>query len=520
LRCKLKANGFVKTKYRGVETWENDAEGEIITCPKGGIFSWISSTDCKNPFTGPWFDPDAAEADVEPEEDDIDCWYVDSVALMSSRGFLARGHETVLTGRRDWVRDSIGVIKYGDASIYDDSDFKDVIGLLPRGTVVKYQKERLLDLYQYDGLAVSGVSVEKKDADTLGIRAAFQFADSDAATAAAAEIQPDLESDPFSRWHNVEARRDGKFVKLTFETSMARRAIVDVAPPCITMVAVGGITMTGAVVTWLTDEPATGLVEYGESDALELPPVGDSGLTTGHTLRLSGLSPDTAYQFRVTSVDASGNDAASTRLEFRTVGHLPPDAYTVIDDDGRAALQILLSRIQLPTATAPELSLTNPNGVRVGTDSVNPGDTEAVLHMAEPHTAPVAGIYTLAVIDASGKDIVWSEFAFLEAEISVSEVALDWEYVAYAGRYTLYGVAFKVQNDGDLPVYVEAVEVTIGTLTFEMSVDQLVLPAEQETVSRSTYFTGLAPGAKKLTLRFLDQAGVVCFTYSSTVTPA
>ncbi|OGO08222.1 MAG: hypothetical protein A2Y61_01085 [Chloroflexi bacterium RBG_13_60_13] len=166
------------------------------------------------------------------------------------------------------------------------------------------------------------------------------------------------------------------------------------------------------------------------------------------------------------------------------------------------------------------MSLTNPDGVRVGTDSVNPGDTEAVLHMAEPHLAPLPGIYTLAVIDASGKEIVWSEFAFLETQISVSEVALDWQYVAYAGRYTLYGMEFKLQNDGDLPVYLETVEVTIGTLTFQIGVDELVLPAEQETVSRSTYFAGVAPGAKKLTLGFLDQTGVVRFTYSSTVTPS
>lgn len=522
LRCKLKANGFVKTEYRGVETWEKDAGGEIITCPEGGLFSWLSFTGCENPSTrpcNPCFQSCTDEVEVEPE-DNYDCGYVDSVALMSSRGFLSRGHETVLTGRRDWVRDSIGVIKYGDASIRDDSDFRDITGMLPRGTVVKYQKERLLDLYEYEGLVVSGISVEKKDQETLGIRGACQFADSGAASGAAADIQSDLQNDPFGRWDNVEARADGSFVKVTFETGMARRAIVDVAPPCITMVTTGGITMTGAVVTWLTDEPATGLIEYGETEALELKPVADLGLTTTHTLRLSGLTPDTLYRFRVTSVDASGNDAASARFEFRTLGHLPPDSYTVIDDNGQAALLIQLSRLQLPAATALDLSLTNPANVRVGTDSVDPGDTEAVLHMAEPHLAPLPGIYTLAVVDASGKEIVWSEFAFLENQISVSEVALDWEYVSYAGRYTLYGIEFTLQNAGDLPVYVDRVEVTIGYLTFEMGIAELVLPAEHETVSRSTYFTGIAPGAKKLTLRFLDQARVVCFTYSATVTPS
>ncbi len=519
LRCKLEANGFIESEYRGVETWEKDADGEIIPCPDEGLFSWLSCTGCENPFKGPCFEPYSDEPEQEPEED-TDCGYVDSVALMSSRSLVSRGHETVLTGRRDWVRDSIGVIKYGDASIYDDGAFRDAVTMVPRGIIVKYQKERFLDLYEYDGLVVSGISVLKKDAETLGVRGACQFVDSEAAAAAAADIQSDLENDPFARWDTVETRAEGKVVKVTLETKMARRAIVDVAPPCITMVAVGGITMTGGVVTWLTDEPATGLVEYGETDAFELPPVGDPGLRTSHALRLSGLSPDTAYQFRVTSVDASGNDAASANLEFRTLGHLPPDAYTVIDDNGQAALEIRLSRIQLSTDTAVELSLSNPDGVQVGTDSVNPGDAVAILHMAEPHMTPLPGIYTLAIIDASGKEIVWSEFAFLDAEISVTEVAFDWQYVTYAGRYTLYGIQFKLQNDGDLPVYLDTAEVTIGTLTFETRVDEMVLPADQETVHRSTYFTGVAPGAKKLIIRFLDQAGAVCFTYSSTVTPS
>jgi hypothetical protein len=140
--------------------------------------------------------------------------------------------------------------------------------------------------------------------------------------------------------------------------------------------------------------------------------------------------------------------------------------------------------------------------------------------MAGPNVAPPPGIYILAVIDDSGKEIVWSEFAFLEADACISEVALDWQYVTYAGRYTLYGIEFTLRNDGDLPFYVDVVQVTIGTLTFEISVDRLVLPAEQETVSQATYLTGVAPGAKKLSLRLLDQTGVVCFTYASTVTPS
>jgi hypothetical protein len=63
------------------------------------------------------------------------------------------------------------------------------------------------------------------------------------------------------------------------------------------------------VVSWDTDEPATGLVRYGT-----VAPPGDSassaGLATSHSIRLTGLSPRTDYWFSVASVDAVGNEAA------------------------------------------------------------------------------------------------------------------------------------------------------------------------------------------------------------------
>lgn len=519
LRCKLKANGFVKTKYRGVETWEKDADGEIITCPKGGIFSWLSSTGCESPFTGPCFESDSDEEAIETDAGD-DCGYVDSVALMSSRGTFSRGHETVLTGHRDWVRDSIGVIKYGDASIYDDSDFRNITTVVPGGVAVKYQKEKFLDLYEYDGLEVSGLSMAKKDRDTLDLRGVCRFADAAAASDAAESLQSDLENDPFGRWRNVSVRSDGDLVLATFETDIAHRAVVDLAPPCITGVTVAGTTMTSAVIAWSTSEPATGKVEYGQTETLESMPVIHTGLMTSHAIRLEGLSPDTEYRFRVVSVDASGSEAASPGYEFRTLGEFPPDSYTVVDDNGQAALRIQLSRIQLAPTTVLELTLTNPDGVQVSTDFVNPGDTEAILHMSGPYVTPEAGTYTLSFADAPGRQIVWAEFAFLEVDASVSQVALDWEYVSYAGRYTLYGISFTAENTGDLPVYLDKVEVTLGTLVFEMPIGPMVLPGQEKTIDKSTYITNIAPGSKKLALRFMDQTGEARYIYSSTVVPS
>jgi hypothetical protein len=69
-------------------------------------------------------------------------------------------------------------------------------------------------------------------------------------------------------------------------------------------------------------------------------------------------------------------------------------------------------------------------------------------------------MYTLSFADASSKQI-WSEFTFSGTDVSVSCLSLDWQYVAYAGRYTLYGISFKLENTGDLPMYVDKAPVTI-----------------------------------------------------------
>jgi hypothetical protein len=282
---------------------------------------------------------------------------------------------------------------------------------------------------------------------------------------------------------------------------------------------VTGITMNSAIVAWLTNEPATGRVEYGETEAYESTPVAHTSLTTSHAISLIGLSRDTEYHFRVVSVDSSGNEAASTEFDFRTLGDLPPDSYTIIDDNGQAALRIHLARLQLVPTTAMELSLTNPDGVQVGFNYVNPGATEAVLHMADPYVSPKPGTYTLSFADASGKQI-WSEFTFSGTDVSVSCLSLDWQYVAYAGRYTLYGISFKLENTGDLPMYVDKALVTIGTLVFETQIGETVLPGTEKTICKPTYVIGVSPGSKKFVLQMIDGADEVFYTYSSTVTPS
>jgi peroxiredoxin len=83
----------------------------------------------------------------------------------------------------------------------------------------------------------------------------------------------------------------------------------DTTPPAISGVNVSGITQTGAVITWQTDEPSTSQVMICEPGGgctwTEL----DENLITDHSVTVSGLKSDITYHFTATSTDAKENQA-------------------------------------------------------------------------------------------------------------------------------------------------------------------------------------------------------------------
>ena len=84
---------------------------------------------------------------------------------------------------------------------------------------------------------------------------------------------------------------------------------IDIVPPVI-----AGLTATPhgdgtATVSWTTTEPSTSQVDFG-IDALILgTQVGSPALVTSHAVTLTGLTAETTYYFRATSVDAAANSA-------------------------------------------------------------------------------------------------------------------------------------------------------------------------------------------------------------------
>ncbi len=78
------------------------------------------------------------------------------------------------------------------------------------------------------------------------------------------------------------------------------------------------ISATGAQIVWVTDEPASGIVEFGTSTSYGQTAGTATVFETIHRVTLSNLSPGESYHFRVKSSDRWGNATTSEDASFQT----------------------------------------------------------------------------------------------------------------------------------------------------------------------------------------------------------
>ncbi len=93
--------------------------------------------------------------------------------------------------------------------------------------------------------------------------------------------------------------------------SFTTSSSVDTTAPVISSINAGGITGSGATISWTTNEAATSKVEYGTTTAYGSSTTLDNTLRTNHSQTLSGLSASTTIHYRVISQDGSGNTSLS-----------------------------------------------------------------------------------------------------------------------------------------------------------------------------------------------------------------
>lgn len=202
---------------------------------------------------------------------------------------------------------------------------------------------------------------------------------------------------PFNNFSIVPG--DGYFVKtedsqtVTPRTLAAKsvRAVPDVAVP-VSDAAISDMRDTSAVLSWISDQPATGYVRFGPSG----PPLyaaydvrGADTVDTVHYVRLTGLAPHTTYTIEIVS-GAGTADGPSQFTTKDSLSNLPglDTAYgRVFQPDGQTPLAHALVYIRLTGSddsahvSDPMSALTDAQGywhVNLGNARVLDGDAPFV----------------------------------------------------------------------------------------------------------------------------------------------
>ncbi|MFC1924439.1 hypothetical protein ACFLT3_00615 [Chloroflexota bacterium] len=155
---------------------------------------------------------------------DVEVWGSenDYIALVSS--------DLIVFGRYDDVRACIRIIKDGDDSLYDNDYLKDVMGRLPDGIWVGFDKNifiaRLwtsyvnINEYTYNGLEVWGYSYNKKDKDTMTVTVVLKFEEAKDADDAMPDIENNMRDSDERNYKNIHRTDDGEYVIVSAEQDM------------------------------------------------------------------------------------------------------------------------------------------------------------------------------------------------------------------------------------------------------------------------------------------------------------
>jgi hypothetical protein len=101
-------------------------------------------------------------------------------------------------------------------------------------------------------------------------------------------------------------------------------------PPAISNVSSSGVTSGTATIAWTTDEASSSVVNYGVTSSYgssaSLP-----ALVTAHSVVLTGLTPNTTYNFDVVSANAASISSTSANYLFQTAANTaPPPAVSYV----------------------------------------------------------------------------------------------------------------------------------------------------------------------------------------------
>lgn len=211
----------------------------------------------------------------------------------------------------------------------------------------------------------------------------------------------------------------------------------DTQAPSISAIAVTPITDTQAVVTWTTNERATGQVAYGTSTGVH--PNSSALVTTlnvNHAITLTGLSPNTTYTFVITSADGAANSTTSAEQTFTTLDRLltEAEAQALVDTlSDTTAPKISAVEAQSVTATSANITWTT-NEAANSFVKFGPSGADQIIYgnwvYDTAHTIPLLTLtpnttYTYTVVSADTHGNITTAAAATFTTIPLSAATLE-----------------------------------------------------------------------------------------------
>jgi len=119
----------------------------------------------------------------------------------------------------------------------------------------------------------------------------------------------------FSSWDGTAESSDNITVTMdSNKTITANFKAKYPTPPVISQIVADTTSDISATISWITDEPATGQIDYGETKEYGMSSISDEPLSTNHKVRVSGLTPNTTYYLLIKSSDQCGNEATANKM--------------------------------------------------------------------------------------------------------------------------------------------------------------------------------------------------------------
>jgi phosphodiesterase/alkaline phosphatase D-like protein len=225
---------------------------------------------------------------------------------------------------------------------------------------------------------------------------------------------------------------------LTFTTTL------DLVPPTFQNVQATAVTDSTAYIMWATNKLADTQVEYGPTASYGTTSPLDTALTTGHSVLLTGLTPNTLYHYRLQSRDLCGNLGISGDFTF-TTGTVParsiwPATATpgVASNGDTLAVEV---GVKFRSDVAGHIT-----GIRFYKGAANTG-----IHTGRLWT--VAGTLLSSAVFTNETASGWQQVNFAEPVAIAANTVYVASYSAPVGRYAIDQAYFSAAGFDNVPLH-------------------------------------------------------------------